>query len=452
MTASSAHRLSPPKRTTWMWLPVLLTLLVIVSGCTQAATPFPSPAATVQPTDTLTPSPSPTVTPLPTHTATPRPTATPTSTLTPLPTPTSTPTTVVQASAAQKDTATASPTPSAGSGLTGGGLGNLTPPTTAGTYGQVPLVTIGADVCPLTGLKVDQAKLERRPLAVKISNAPAVVRPQAGLSFADVVFEHYAEGNLTRFTAVFLSKDCDKIGSIRSARLIDLEIPAMFKSMFAYSGASAGVKEEIRKSDFFDRVISPDFGHYNAFKRIPAPGKAFEHTLFSDTATLWKVADERGLNGRQDLAGWAFSDEPPAGGIPATQLQIVYSPQYADAEYAYDASASGYRRAVLGAPHCDELTGQQLVAKNVVVLYAPHVESAILEDTHYGGHYSIQIQIWGEGLARVFRDGQMYDVRWVRPGRHDLVRFVDASGQTFPFKPGNVWIQVVPLEFNVAVN
>lgn len=308
------------------------------------------------------------------------------------------------------------------------------------------------DVCPLTGLEVEQAKLERRPLAVKISNAPSVVRPQAGLSFADVVFEHYAEGNLTRFTAIFLSRDCAKIGSIRSGRLIDLEIPAMFQSMFAYSGASIGVKEKIRDSDFFDRVLAPDFGHHSAFKRVPALGKAFEHTLFSDTTTLWKVADERGVNGRQALAGWAFSDEPPAGGTPATQLQLVYSSQYVDAEYGYDASVGGYRRAVLGVPHRDEITGQQLVAQNVVVLYAPHVESAILEDSHHGGHYSIQVQIWGEGLARVFRNGRMYDVRWVRPGRHDLLRFVDASGQPFPFGPGNVWIQVVPLGFNVAVN
>jgi len=460
MIALLTHRPSSSRRPSWTraGLLALLISLVIGSGCAPATTPSPSPTApptatataTPTKTPTLTPSPTATPSPTPTWTPTPLPTATPTLT----PTPTSTPTVETKSSAAQEAAASSAPAsspPSANTGLTGGGLGSLAPPTAAGAYGQVPLVAMAADVCPLTGLKVDQAKLERRPLAVKISNAPAIVRPQAGLSFADVVFEHYAEGNLTRFTAIFLSRDCAKIGSIRSARLIDLEIPAMFKSMFAYSGASIGVKEEIRKSDFFDRVITPDFGHYNAFKRIPAPGKAFEHTLFSDTATLWQATDKRGLNGRQDLSGWAFSDEPPAGGTPATQLQIVYSPRYADAEYSYDASAGGYRRAVLGVPHRDEITGQQLVAKNVVVLYAPHVESAILEDTHYGGHYSIQIQIWGEGLARVFRDGQMYDVRWVRPGRHDLVRFVDASGQTFPFKPGNVWIQVVPLGFNIAV-
>ncbi|RMF36206.1 MAG: DUF3048 domain-containing protein, partial [Chloroflexi bacterium] len=85
------------------------------------------------------------------------------------------------------------------------------------------------------------------------------MRPQAGLSFADLVFEHYAEGGVTRFTAVFLGHDAEKVGSIRSGRLIDLEIPAMYKAMFAYSGSSGGVKERIRNADFFpDRVISPD--------------------------------------------------------------------------------------------------------------------------------------------------------------------------------------------------
>ncbi|MCD6553712.1 MAG: DUF3048 domain-containing protein, partial [Anaerolineae bacterium] len=269
MIALLTHRPSSSRRPSWTraGLLALLISLVIGGGCAPATTPSPSPTApptatataTPTKTPTLTPSPTATPSPTPTWTPTPLPTATPTLT----PTPTSTPTVETKSSAAQEAAASSAPAsspPSANTGLTGGGLGSLEPPTTAGAYGSVPLVPMAADVCPLTGLKVDQAKLERRPLAVKISNAPAIVRPQAGLSFADVVFEHYAEGNLTRFTAIFLSRDCAKIGSIRSARLIDLEIPAMFKSMFAYSGASIGVKEEIRKSDFFDRVITPDFG------------------------------------------------------------------------------------------------------------------------------------------------------------------------------------------------
>ncbi len=362
------------------------------------------------------------------------------------PTPTKTPKPVSTPTATRKATPTPSPTP---------------PPTPTPTLTQtpavaaqsVPLIDPATDLSinPLTGEKVDPAVLDRRPLAVKISNAPAIVRPQAGLSFADVVFEHYAEGGLTRFTAIFLSKDCEKIGSIRSGRLIDLEIPAMFKSMFAYSGASGGVNQEVRKSDIFERVISPDFGHDSAFKRIPAPGKAFEHTLFSDTETLWQITEQRGLNSRQDLQGWVFSEEPPPDGTPATFIKIPYDPKYVTTEYQYDVDQGVYLRSVLGEPHTDELTGQQLTASNVIVLFAHHIETPILEDTHGGGHYSIQIQLWGAGPAKIFRDGRGYELTWSRPKRHDLITFIDSEGNRFPLKPGNSWIQLVPLDFQIEV-
>ena len=46
---------------------------------------------------------------------------------------------------------------------------------------------------PLTGLYVeDTTKLERRPLAIKVSHYPRSVRPQSGLAAADMVWEHYA--------------------------------------------------------------------------------------------------------------------------------------------------------------------------------------------------------------------------------------------------------------------
>jgi hypothetical protein len=321
------------------------------------------------------------------------------------------------------------------------------------TLGSEPEPTLPpVDVCPITGQGVsDVAVLERRPLAVKISNFPPIVRPQAGLSSADVVLEHLSEAGLTRLTAIFLSKDVEKVGSIRSARLIDLEIPAMFKAMFAYSGASGGVKQRIQESDFFDRVISPDFGHAG-FVRIPSEGKAYEHTLFSDTQSLWEIAEERGLNQRQDLSGWTFSDEPPEGGSPATSMEFLYTPKYASAEYQYDSGREAYLRSIFEEPHEDELTGEQIATSNVIALYANHLDTDIVEDsTGPRIYYSIEIQIWGEGKAIVFRDGQAFEGKWVRPQRQDLIRFLDDAGNLIPLKPGNTWIQVVPLDFEIEV-
>ena len=105
--------------------------------------------------------------------------------------------------------------------------------------------TLPDTVSPFTGLEVDDpARLNRMPAAVKISNSP-IARPQSGLSKADVVIEHLAEGNITRFTAIFHSEDAERIGSVRSARLIDLEIPALFDAFLVYSGASGEVSRLI---------------------------------------------------------------------------------------------------------------------------------------------------------------------------------------------------------------
>jgi hypothetical protein len=311
------------------------------------------------------------------------------------------------------------------------------------------------DVNPLTGLTVSEpADLERRPLAIKISNAPAVVRPQAGLSFADLVFEHYAEGGVTRFTAVFLSQGASKVGSIRSGRLVDLEIAAFTHAMFAYSGSSAGVKSRLIASDIYQegRVISPDFGVGEPiFFRVPEPGKAFEHTLFTSTDALWELTTERGLNTRQTLSGLAFREAPPEGGQPASRVEIAYLAGVASAEWTFDPGQGRYRRTILGQPHIDVLTGQQLTAANVIIVYANHVETDILEDLVSGGHYSIEIQIWGEGPLQVVRDGKVSNGRWVRWAREDMLSFYDDAGNRLPLKPGNSWVQLVPLDFPVVI-
>ncbi len=393
---------------------LLVGLLFCVGGCALRPAPTPTPTKTPLPKATHT-------LPPPSATATPRPTDTPlpTATQTPSPLPTATPTLAV------------TPTPTL---LNQGGL--KTPPTFA------------PNISPLTGLPVEGDKLNRRPLAIKISNAPDVVRPQAGLDKADVIFEHLAEAQLTRFTAIFWSRDAEKVGSVRSARMIDLELPVMFRSVLAFSGASAGVLRMIYSSDFADRVFEAGEG----FVRIPAEGKAYEHTLFTSTTALWQRAAQRGLNQRQPVVGWVFATQPPAGGQDGRELDVVYRPQLTSAEYRYDAGKGAYLRYILGAPHTDEVTGQQLTASNVVVLYANHVNTDIVEDsTGTPWWYSIQVQIWGQGTAKIFRDGKMYDVAWARPGRDDLVRFLDADGNLFPLKPGNTWVQLAPLDLQITV-
>ena len=105
----------------------------------------------------------------------------------------------------------------------------------------------------------------------------------------------------------------------------------------------------------------------------------------------------------------------------------------------------------------DELTGRQIAPPNVVVLYVNHVNSDILADTHDPDHpwYSILIQLWGQGPAKLLRDGKVYDCTWVRENPqedNDRLIFVDAGGVQIPFRPGPTWIQLVRLDGNVTID
>jgi hypothetical protein len=331
-------------------------------------------------------------------------------------------------------------------------------PTTAATAAPspAPAPTSGVttvfppDVNPLTGEKVaDQAVLERRPLAIKISNSPMeYVRPQSGIGLADLVFEHYAEGGVTRLTAIYLSRDATLIGPVRSGRLIDLELPAMFQSMFACSGYSPGVKEKVRDSDLYaeQRIISPDFGAGDPpFHRVPrGPDVPFEHTLFTATSWLWDETTARGLNARQALKGLGFAVDAPDSGTPIADVQVNYAATEAHVEWKYDATTGRWLRWEGGAAFTDALDGSQVTAANVVVLYVNHVLTDIQEDSL--GSLSIQIQLWGTGPARLYRDGRQYEGFWIRQQRDDMLGLTDAAGNLIPLKPGNTWFQVVTLD------
>jgi len=72
---------------------------------------------------------------------------------------------------------------------------------------------------PLTGLPpADPSLLQRRPLAIKVTNFPRYTRPQYGLTQADVVFEYYAQTFETRIIAVFYGNNTNMVSPVRSGR------------------------------------------------------------------------------------------------------------------------------------------------------------------------------------------------------------------------------------------
>ena len=322
-----------------------------------------------------------------------------------------------------------------------------------GISAAVAAPTFAPDVNPLTGLRVDESVvLQRRPIAVKISNGPAIVRPQAGIADADLVFEHITEGSITRFTAIYWTHTPPRVGSIRSARLIDLEVATMYKALFSFAGASEGVRNKVFAL-YGDRAfegVSVGTPTYYRDDSIEPP-----HNLFTDPSALWALATKRGVNQPEPLSGMQFSDSVPSNldslAHLANAIAIDYGPT--TAQWLYDAGSGRYMRwtddgADKLVPHVDANNGQQVSAANVVILRAWHQEDLNIVESEWQGvkSYSIEIQLWTLGPALVCREGRCIRGQWNRWDKTDMLTFwTEADHQPIYLKPGNTWFQVVNL-------
>jgi len=379
--------------------------------------------------------------PTPTPTRTPRPVETKASSLNRTPTATVAPT----------DTPAPTPTP----------LPPAATATPAATPAPAPTVDMSVivpgrdpNISPYTGLKpADPKILERRPMAIKVANQESV-HPQSGLSKADIVVESPVEYSETRYTVLFHSQDAERIGSVRSARLIDVELPAIFDAVLAYSGGVQPVVDKLMALDFSKLVLDETAAGAGFFRdpTIVAPDN-----LFANTVKLAEVVAKKGLNQRpQPAAGWVFAPVAPPAGATASSVTIPY-PRF-QVKWTYDAASGRWKREMGGAAHVDKATGELLSAADVVILTAPHVKTLILEHgTAMEGqgqacrNCSIEIQLWGEGPAKVLRDGKVYEGKWIRSGRREPFRIVDGAGKDIPLKPGNSWWQVVPPDLKLTV-
>lgn len=328
-------------------------------------------------------------------------------------------------------TATLEPTPSA------------TPteeptPTPEPTLGPVGPVDFPEGVNPLTGMKVaDPALLERRPVFVKVANYPPSGRPHAGLSAADLVFEYYIGYGSNRFMAVYYGQDTDKIGPVRSGRLVDPKLVNLYQGILGFQSAYETILAKI-VDVLGNRAIN---GAGNICPAICDDGRNIVISVFADSAALTSLASQRGVDQQRfDLPGMAFDPAAPDGGQPGNQALVIYS-NLDRGEWRYDKASGTYLRWIEDTtsgdlkmiPLTDANTDEQLGFSNVAILFAYTTEiTPSLHDTEIWGNTSGQ-------RAIIFRDGQAYDVKWIVPRNDQPIQFIDQNGDPFPLKPGNTW-------------
>jgi hypothetical protein len=289
--------------------------------------------------------------------------------------------------------------------------------------------------CPLTGLEPPEGRSvpERPALAVKVENI-SVSRPQVGIDAADIVYEQPVEGGITRFAVIFHCQDAQRLGPVRSARIVDRDILLQFGTpLFGYSGGVPQVKQAIQAAGIRDVNIDEATAAYQLDPNREAP-----HNLYTSARALYRA----GRGGRQNPDPiFAYEEDVPEGARRGRQVHADFSPE-SDVFWRYRRGRNAYLRFHGSEPHTLE-DGTQVSTTNVIVQV---VEVRLTDLLDPAGNPVPEVSVIGEGPAFVFRNGRMIRGRWIRESRGEITQFVDRQGNEIPLAPGTTWVELFPRE------
>jgi DUF3048 family protein len=292
------------------------------------------------------------------------------------------------------------------------------------------------ETCPLTDVPQTDGIPDRPALAVKVENLPAA-RPQAGLGNADIVYEEPVEGGITRFIAVFQCRDAERIGPIRSARLVDADILRQFGSpVFAFAG---GVPEVVSAVEGSGAVSIPYTTSSEFFEEDP--NRSEPHHVFSSTSVLY-----RGAAGGTPEPVFSFDPDRPTSEKRSRLIHLDFSPS-ANVFWKFSPKNRVWLRSHDEEPHMLE-DGSRVSAANVIVQVVKVRPSEIVD---VAGNPSPEIEAVGSGKAYVFRNGRVIEGQWVREGKDDLTEFLDAGGEKIPLAPGLTWVELFPSDRPIEI-
>lgn len=298
------------------------------------------------------------------------------------------------------------------------------------------------NIAPYTGLPAANPEhLRERPIFICINNDAAGRSAHYGLGLADVVYEYIVDGfTLTRITAMYQSQSPDRVGPLRSARMPNIWMTYMYDGVLACSGGSDEVRYLLKYEVGFP-YLDADIDDPSQTRYFSSVGTDYRTRMQGSPDGVRRWLADKGLEKEWSRPGFEFSETPPANPAGEASVIDISYPGGNSVQWRYDPARGGYVRSQGGQPQMDPaLGGQPITAQNVIVVVATHTLTDIVEDSL--GTKGVDIQLYGFGDFRIFRDGQVYEGTW-RADPENPPRWFGPGEAIIQLKPGQSWIQVV---------
>lgn len=300
-------------------------------------------------------------------------------------------------------------------------------------------------VNPLTGVE-NMAKDATliKPVAIMINNIETAWGVQASLSKADVIYETFVEGGITRLLAVY--KDIrtvgnDKIGSLRSGRFSYVDLATGMGAQYVHAGldevyCTPHIQEVgITSVDLNTTATYPNRVGGNSYAFRASNGLSYEHTLYTTGNKLYKgLKKSVGLKLKStpdNFLNFVAEDAKyvPEGGA-CKSLYVPFSGGYS-AEFKFNSETGKYDKYRYGATQKDYNNGKVVSVTNVLALYT---EVYALSD---GYHMKTELN---SGSGYYVSNGGYRKVKWSKGSASSPLKITDENGKDIPVNPGNTYI------------
>lgn len=323
------------------------------------------------------------------------------------------------------------------------------PQTTAPDTTEQSIAPVKQTLNPLTGESgYDEGALTQRPVAVVVENeySTAAVKPQWGISQADIVLEGESEFS-TRMLMLWAdyNKMPKQIGPTRSARPPFIRFSQLFNAVFIHAGLShtaggyvgADTVFENENVDHINLLSLSESGEY--FGRDYSRTKVVEHTGYLNGTKVAKLLESKNIDTNLNMSKFtalSFNEnEKKLSDTAANSVSFKWSSNCPkNAEFTYDEASGKYTTSDF-----DSKYGKSNVAWENLIFLLDTTEYVVKENYKGSGNSETYCNYdLSGGKGMICSDGTALEIKWgVTDGK---LWMKDLNGNSVSLNPGKIYI------------
>ena len=244
-----------------------------------------------------------------------------------------------------------------------------------------------------------------------------------------MVYELTVAPGITRFLALFdPSKEIEKIGPVRSARKSLADLAAGYGGAFVHAGGSSESLNLISSLPVLN--IDEIYGSGDYFYR--SEDRVAPHNLYTSSDLL-----AEGIQNRKRDIGSSSSLLPLGsvnGGTEATEIVTTFKGREYDTAFRWDDEAKNYTKYENDQKVITE-DESSIQVENVIQVFVPHKQ-------YYDGEWLVDVDMIGNGLARYYKDGKVWEGYWKKPSAKEPIEYYLEDDSKMLFNEGKTWVLV----------